>query len=170
MKQLYFSLSLLSGLLFTGCSNKDDSPAPANPIAANTAAAKVDGVAFPVVMKNTVAVLNSQTGALFVNIGTTDVRGVGIYFELVEFRKKPAQFELTGSSPSNITLRGEYLNSPDGEFSTDRCSTNKRTFRITEFNEKARTVSGTFSATVCSTNGKTKAISDGEFNLPYIIQ
>ncbi|RSK49884.1 hypothetical protein [Hymenobacter rigui] len=170
MKYIYLPFLLLSGLLLTDCSGNDDSPTPANPIAANTASVKVDGAAFPVVMKNTIATLNSSTGELYVNIGTTDVQGASVSFRIVEFRKRAEKITLGAGSPSNLIVTGEYLNSPDGDFSSDRCTSNVRAFQITEFNEKAKTVSGIFSGTVCSTNGKTKTITDGEFNLPYIVR
>lgn len=170
MKNMYFPLLFLSGLLFADCSSKEDSPAPANPIAANTASVKVDGAAFPVVMKNTIATLNSSTGELYVNIGTTDVRGASVSFRIVEFRKRAEKISFIAGSPSNLLVTGEYLNSPDGDFSSDRCTSNVRAFQITQFDEKAKTVSGTFSGTVCSTNGKTKTVTNGEFNLPYTVR
>lgn len=170
MNYRYVLLLILSSPLFIECADKKNSPSPANPIPANTAAVKLDGVAFPVVLKNTIATINSRNGELYVNIGTTDVRGESVSFAITEFRKRAEQITFAPSSSSNLIVTGAYLNSPDGEYSSNRCSSNTRSFKITEFNEEARTVSGTFSGTVCSTNGKTQTVTEGAFNLPYIIR
>jgi hypothetical protein len=164
MKRISTQFLLLASIVFAECSSKD--PKPVNPIAPNTASVNIDGIAFPVDMKRTVAQLY-PFGELRISIGTSTANGPSIALRLVEFRKRAEQIKFGSGSASGIAVYGPLIN-PDGDFTTANCSSMDRHFEIVEVDEKNKTVSGTFSGTVCG-GAKAKTVSEGQFNIPYTV-
>ena len=94
-------LGILYLLSFSRCSSKDDDPSVAvNPIPANSAAVKVDGVPFPVSLATTGAVVDAKTGALRVGLGSSDARGPMVFFNLSEYRGRAEKIQLSTNSGS----------------------------------------------------------------------
>jgi|GEM_PF-3685134 hypothetical protein len=171
MKKMYGQFLLLAGLGFVQCSSKEKSPSPSNPIAANTAAVKIDGVAFPADMSRTVATISGSTGELWVTLATKDAQGPRVTVRIPEFRKRTEVINPAAASKSRIELNGPLIHNVEGDFGSQYCGSVDRKFEIVEFDEARKTVSVKFSGSACGGPrlDKVKKISEGQVNLSYVI-
>lgn len=175
MRQRYPSSLLLAAvtiLACTACAKKSD-PAVPNPIPANSAALKIDGIAYPVNIANTGATVDAKTGELRVGIYSGSLSGPYVYFNIIEFKARAETITFYPVSDSGFYIKGGGR-LPDGtmesDFSSPNCKTTlERHFEVTEVNQDAQTVSVKFSGNACSGSGE-KKITDGQLNLHYVVR
>ncbi len=165
-------LAAVTLLACTQCAKKSD-PAVPNSIPANSAALKVNGVAYPVTMTNTAAAVNAKTGELRITIYGYSGRlnGPNVHFNVQEFQKRAETITLGTGSDSGLYIQGGQL--PDGSVENgynwqDCGAAQERHFEVTEVNQEAQTVSVKFSGTVCN-GSEVKHITDGQVNLHYVL-
>ena len=164
-------LAAVTLLAFTQCTKKSDPVVP-NPIPANSAALKVDGVAYPVSMAHTSATVDAKTGELLVGIYSGSYAEPYAYFNIREFHMRAETIKLDVGSGSGLFLKGGQW--PDGRVEQDYRSAfcaaaEERRFEVTEVNQEAHTVSVKFSGNACSGSG-VKQITEGQMNLPYVVR
>ena len=165
-------LGLVTLFACTQCSKKSD-PAIPNPIPANSAALKIDGIAYPVNIANAGATVDAKTGELRVSIYSGSLSGPYVYFNIIEFKARAETITFYPVSDSGFYIKGGGR-LPDGtmesDFSSQNCKTTlERHFEVTEVNQDAQTVSVKFSGNACADSG-VKQITDGQLNLHYVVR
>lgn len=172
LHSLSLPLAVLTILTFAQCSKKGDPVAP-NPIPTNSAALKVDGVAYPVSIANCSATVDAKTGELRVSIYSGGLTEPYVYFNIVEFKERAETIKFYPVSGSGFYIKGKGR-LPDGtmelDFSSQNCqATLERSFEVTEVNQDTKTVSVKFSGNACS-GSEVKKITDGQINLHYVVR
>lgn len=171
MKRTLRPLSIVGALAaltitLAQCSSKSSDPTPlVNPIPANSAALKVDGVPFPVEQTHNAAFINKNTGKLEIQIFTSQwVGGPSVIIYLDEFRNQVEKIQLGANTQSRILLSGGVLSTQSSSLD---CNPQAQEFEVVEVNQTAKTVSLKFSGKVCG--GQNSNITDGQVNVHYTL-
>ncbi|GAA4382862.1 hypothetical protein [Hymenobacter koreensis] len=159
---------LISAVAFAGCGDKENSSPK---IPDNSAAVKINGVAFPIDLSKSEVIVTNQTSDLLVILRTSQgINGPRVLMQLDEFNKRAEKVNLSTQSTSVIALDETPTGGP--QHGSRDCDPVNRSIEIVSYDEAKRTVSGRFSGNLCSTmrGPVTKTASEGEFNLPFKLQ
>lgn len=172
MKKITLPFFLLAGLAFAQCSTKKEDAAPVSPFPANSASVTVDGVAFPVDITRTVAIVNAQTGELGFSLNTSDPRGPFVAVRVAEFRYRTERIQFMPGSPSSVVVGAGFAPGAGSDYDTNLCSTKEQAIEIVAVDQVNKMVSVRFSGTACGGNNgaQQKIIRDGQVNLPYTVR
>ncbi len=173
MKKPCASLLLLVALFVSSCGSDSpkDNPQPTNPIPANSAAVKIDGVSMEVDLSK--SVVNYHVGSRFLGVAiyarpfSGDPLTPVLRVSLSEFAGMPGKITLNANSASSLGL-GSITSDM---FSSYDCPTLDRNFEVVAMDQVKQTISLRFSGKVCGGSNGTnqRVISEGQLNLPYRI-